>query len=465
MRILPMQPGCFSLRLVWISSLALCGVLAAEDLWLVRVQPLLTKEERARYAGLNAAEREAFQAAFFDNKAVTGEEYFARITHIDQVLGSGKEGSGVNTDPGKLYLALGPPTSVHRVPSSRIFVPTEVWFYDHVPGLPYSSRLQFLFFRPRETGSWRLYQPQLHTIRALMLPLAGTRELFPVNDMVTANDVLNRLNASPAEQEIIEASMGVARGITGSGNGEILGMAMSPAAMLRRAPAERVRSRLRLEVERPKFSWRQVKTEEGEAAVEIALTGSARKRLSVEVPGVDVFETHLQLPEVRPFDYSQRLFLLPGRYWVVVSVDDWPTHFLVEVKADAPVEAAGPVTYRANLHPGAAPAAFGRQHLRAGRRGEARVCFERSLAAGWNAAAATGLAQLDALQGRLDEGRTRLQEVLRREPGNFEALVALAAIAAEFQDWPEAARYYREALAIRPHPGVQAALLKISGAK
>jgi tetratricopeptide (TPR) repeat protein len=351
---------------------------------------------------------------------------------------------------------------VQRLPSSRTFVPTEIWAYDHVPGIGYSSRLQFLFFRPRDTGFFKLYSPQLHTIRALLLPQAGTRGMFPVNDAITPNDVLNRLNASPTELEVVEASLGVARGITGSGNSEILALATSPAAMLRRRPAEQTRARIRFATDRPKVSWNSYQTAAGEPALDLAIEANARQQIAVEIPGLELFETQLNLPEARPVSYSQRLFLLPGRYYAIVTVDGFPSHYQLEVKETAslpPAEAS--LTYRANLFAGAAQASLGRQHLRAGRRKEARDCFAESLRQSRNAEALTGMARLEALEGRLDEGRALLQEVLRQQPRHFEALVTLAAVTAEFQDWAQAAAYYRQARAVRPMPAVDQALAAV----
>lgn len=453
------------MRLAWTFSLIAFSAASASDLWLARVAPVLSKEERARYLSLNENERETFRTGYFDGKRLTGEEYFARVTYIDEAFGSGTAGSGANTDQGRLFLALGPPTSIHRVPSSRIFVPTEVWFYDHVPGLSYSSRLQFLFFRARDTGFPKLYNPQLHTIRALLLPQAATRGTFPVNDIITGNDVLNRLNASPAEQEVVEASLGVARGITGSGNSEILAQASSPAAMLRHTMRESAQTRIRFVTQRPKVTWTQYRTAENDPSLDLDILATAQAQVAIEVVGVDVYETQLNQTEMRTVEYSQRLFLLPGRYSLIVTLDGLPHHFQVDVTPPSPRDPIAPaestLSYRANLYPGAAPAALGRQHLRAGRMAEAQASFERSLAMSRNPEALTGLAKLDALAGRLDQSRDRLREVLSIMPNHFEALVALGAVTAEFQDWPEAARYYRRALAVRRLAAVEVALSQV----
>ena len=74
------------------------------------VEPILTPAEKNVYVSLLPAEQD-------------------RFGH-----GSNKLGSGANTDPGRVYLALGPPTKVTRLASSRILVPLQIWYYDAVPG-------------------------------------------------------------------------------------------------------------------------------------------------------------------------------------------------------------------------------------------------------------------------------------------------------------------------------------------
>jgi GWxTD domain-containing protein len=168
----------------------------------------MSKDERTLYSSLTDEKaREVFRTGFWSSKSITESEYIARVEHIDNAFGSGQPGSGANTDAGRLYLALGPPTSISKLPSSRIFYPTEIWAYDHVPGIQTSSRVQFLFYGDRR----KLYSPQINTIRALLIPNAGTRGLFPVNDIITETDVKERLNLSPAEMDVLEAAIGVGR--------------------------------------------------------------------------------------------------------------------------------------------------------------------------------------------------------------------------------------------------------------
>ena len=108
---------------------------AAEPAWLVTVAPIITPAEKKLYLSLPPEERAPFEEKFWSARSIDREEYYRRIEYIDSKFGSSKRGSGANTDPGRVYLSLGAPNKITRIPSSRIFVPLEIWYYDSVPGL------------------------------------------------------------------------------------------------------------------------------------------------------------------------------------------------------------------------------------------------------------------------------------------------------------------------------------------
>jgi GWxTD domain-containing protein len=305
---------------------------STSDSWLARVGPGMSSAERNAYRRLASdAEKRGFQRAFWNGKTISETEYFERVAYADRMFGSGMEGSGANTDQGRMYIASGPPSSIQRLPSSRIFVACEVWHYASLPGTGYRSRLQFLFFRKAAGGDLRLYWPGLHSIRDLLLPQPGTRSMFPVNDLVTPNDIRDRLRYSPSEEEVLDAASGVARGITGSGNSEILSRAVSISAMVHggenRAPRTEVETRFTAEVQSPieirsLHFWVdgvpvtdiQVRAP---AAVQITMTvEDSAKRTVVERAMVP-----LGWKSPRAVLYSQRFFLAPGRYHLVADVD------------------------------------------------------------------------------------------------------------------------------------------------
>lgn len=427
---------------------------AAQDLWFKRVEPVLSKDERTLYSSLTEDARDAFRTGFWASKAIGESDYFARVEYIDNAFGSGQIGSGANTDPGRIYFGLGPPTSIARLPSSRVFYPTEIWAYDHVPGLQTGSRVHFLFFRPRDLGQMKLYSPQIHTIRALIINNAGTRSLFPVNDVITETDVRERMQISPAEMDVLEAAMGVARGIKKSGNSEILYLASSPREMLSRQRLGLARSRVSYRTERPKLEIKQLATPNKIPAIDLTFTGIARNAIAVEIRDLESFTNRLDYDSAKPYSYTQRVYLLPGEYTVLVEVDGFRTGYIVEVVKLTPTD---PLT--SPHFPGADWAAIGRQYLLAQDRARASTCFARALAAGRSVDALVGSARLTA---NLDAARALLIEALAIQPNHFEALVTLGGLTAEFQDYPLAASYYERALAIRRVPVIEEALARLA---
>ncbi|MBN9658869.1 MAG: GWxTD domain-containing protein [Acidobacteria bacterium] len=324
-----------------LSTLLLTAALAlAADPWLQRVEPIMNAAERKLYAELqDDSARQAFRHGFWDGKAVSEEEYLQRIEWADAQFGGAKPGSGANTDQGRVYLSLGAPTSISRLPSSRVFVPCEIWYYNSVPRLGLGTQARFLFYRREGAGPLQLYSPQLNSLRTLLIPNSGTRGLFPVNDIIRSADVPNSLNLPPAEAEVVDAASSVARGITDSGSSDIVNMATAPAWALRRDPKERIQSRLILS-EPPALETFQTWTPEHLPVIDIQVTASVRARigLSVQVSGVplDEWQTQLHFETSTPVAYVHRLFLLPGDYTLIVDTDGVKTPYPLQVSNPAP---------------------------------------------------------------------------------------------------------------------------------
>ncbi|MBI2685700.1 MAG: GWxTD domain-containing protein [Acidobacteria bacterium] len=308
------------MRIALFSLLCVVAGAAGVDPWLTRIGPAMTAEEKRTYRALaTEEEREAFRTVFWRDKRITEAEYGERLRHADNVFGSGKEGSGANTDQGRMYIANGKPSFVHRLPSSRTFVPCEVWQYESLPRTGYRARVQFLFFRKAGIGDLRLYWPQLHSIRDLLVPQPGTRAMFPVNDIVTANDIRDRLKFAPGEEEIVDAAAGVARGVTGTGNSEIISRAVSPSHMLRSDNlAAAVSSRFRPAA----TGVRVIQFRAGEIpVVDVQLRATAAQSIGLAVEGAGRGTVPLGYAEAKPVLYTQRFFLLPGSYQLKVLVD------------------------------------------------------------------------------------------------------------------------------------------------
>ena len=259
-----------------------------------------------------------YEEEFWSFKAITAEEYSKRIEYIDAKFGSTKLASGANTDQGRIYLALGPPNHITRIPSSRIFQPLEIWYYDIVPGVIHTE-VHLIFFQKNGMGFPKLYSPTQDTIRALLVPQSATRTMFGPNDDITETSIRNNLTVPPAEDEVVSAAVNVATGIRYEGNDEIMGKISSPAYMLGHPMKAEVNSRFI--VTHPKLDVFQAPSFYGGSQVDLALEVTAQRKLDVEVLQGDstVYQNHLNLkfPESAPIRYTHRLDLLPGVYRVI----------------------------------------------------------------------------------------------------------------------------------------------------
>lgn len=307
---------------------------AATPGWLDSVNPILTASEKKVYLSLTPPEQDRFEKDFWNGKTIGAQEYFQRVQYVDATFGSGKRGSGVNTDQGRVYLSLGPPTKITHLPSSRIFVPLEIWYYDVVPGM-LQTELRLIFYQKNSLGFLKLYSPNADTIRALLLPEAATVHMFGPNDTLDEATIRNILRVPPAEDEVVSAAVGVASGIKDTGNDEILGRISSPRAMLRRELVPGVQSRFISAV--PKFK----------VVLTPSAYGGAQADLSVEVTACGLLKLEVLQGETRVYqntvdlkfdlpqatEYLTRLDLLPGSYRVLVGLDENTFPFPLEVPA------------------------------------------------------------------------------------------------------------------------------------
>ncbi len=303
-----------------ISSLASAGA----D-WLEWVEPVITPAEKKVYLGLTPAERPRFEAEFWKGKAIEAEEYRRRIETIDAKFGSDKRGSGANTDPGRVWLSLGAPNRVKRIPSSRIFVPMEIWYYDTAPGV-INTELRLIFFQANIGGPMRLYAPPVDTIRVLLIPQASTRSMFGPNSYITESDIRKVLKTGPAEDEVISAAVSIAPGIKDTGNTEILSQIASPRTILRRELSASVRSRLI--VKRPPLDVVETVSPVAGSQVDIKLAARAQREIVLEVlnESMPLYRHQLDLgyATARAVEYTHRLDLLAGSYRLLITVDGAP---------------------------------------------------------------------------------------------------------------------------------------------
>jgi GWxTD domain-containing protein len=312
--------------------------------WLKEVEPIITSSEKAAFLALTTDEaREEYIGEFWKTKAITADEYYERLAHVDSVFGSGKLSSGPNTDRGRMYLTLGAPDRVTRIPSSRIFYPLEIWHYSGAEAVGIKYALQFVFFERNGLGDYRLYSPNVDTIRRLLNPQASTRGMFPVNDTVSEADIRNRLNVGPAEDEVIEAALGVARGIKGEANDEILAHATSPSEAIRGMLRTKVTSRLVAGREATSLKMFQSFSSNGTPAVDLLLETTAANSIGLRVSlaagqVLEQTETGLSFGAAEPLRYQHRLFLLPGEYNADFILDGGTVRFPLKVESSGPSE-------------------------------------------------------------------------------------------------------------------------------
>jgi GWxTD domain-containing protein len=307
---------------------------AAAPNWLDLVTPVITPSEKKAYLALRPEAREKFEQEFWKNKSIAPEEYYRRLQYIDSTYGSSRTASGANTDPGRVYLSLGPPNRITRIPSSRILVPLEIWYYDSVPGV-LNTELRLIFFQKNSVGFLKLYSPTVDTVRALLVPQAGTNGMFGPNDGITEAAIRTNLTLPPAEDEAISAAVNVATGVKYSGNDEILARITSPEVMLRRDLRPLVESKFI--VVRPKLDLLLSRSPYGGSQVDFSLEVTARHDITVEVLQgiVTVYKNivNLKFDAAKPIQYLHRLDLLPGSYRILVNVDGKMNPYTQDVPA------------------------------------------------------------------------------------------------------------------------------------
>lgn len=307
---------------------------AAAPSWIDLVAPIITPAEKKIYLSLQPEARPDFEENFWASKSTSREEYFQRLQYIDAKFGSTKRGSGLNTDQGRVYLAIGPPSHVTQIASSRIFVPIEIWYYDTVPAIHLTTELHLIFYQKNSLGLFKLYSPNIDTVRALLLPESATINMFGPNDTITEASIRQNLTTSPTEDEIVTAAVNVAAGITYEANDTILGEITSPLYTLGKPQETDVRSKFI--VARPPLDVLDSPSTYGGSQVDLRLPVTAAHQIGLQVleDSVTVYqnELHLHLPKPQVVEYTHRLDLLPGSYRLIFTVDNKTYAYAIDVK-------------------------------------------------------------------------------------------------------------------------------------
>jgi hypothetical protein len=185
----------------------------------------------------------------------------------------------------------------------------------------------------------KLYSPTLDTIRALLLPQAGTVSLFGPNDEITEASIRTTLNVSSAEDEIISAAVNVAFGVKYTGNDEILGQITSPIQMLAKQSQTDVHSRFI--VARPKLNSLMAASPNGGVQLDLMLKTLVQRELDLEVMDgpITIYKSrlHFKFSGPEPLRYAHRIDLLSGQYRVLFTVDEAAYPYAVAVPDRVPM--------------------------------------------------------------------------------------------------------------------------------
>jgi GWxTD domain-containing protein len=127
------------------------------DRWVNQyVKWIISREEKARFEELTPADKLRFMESFWRRRDMEPEtpenearkEHQRRFAYATQTFGAGIPGWA--TDMGKIYILLGPPSTINRNPAGRTAFerPSEVWTYNNAPNprLPASFDIGFVDF-------------------------------------------------------------------------------------------------------------------------------------------------------------------------------------------------------------------------------------------------------------------------------------------------------------------------------
>ena len=145
--------------------------------WLDEVAPIITKNERSVFQGLQTEEdRKKFQSLFWkvrDSTPGTPEnefmtEFYSRRRYAESRL------EGAQSDRGRIYIILGKPAEVQNFSGLDKVVDCELWIYrgEGRSGLP--PLMYLLFYRRDEAGEYKLFYPGLNS--TLEILSAGNRQ-------------------------------------------------------------------------------------------------------------------------------------------------------------------------------------------------------------------------------------------------------------------------------------------------
>lgn len=131
---------------------------------------IITPREREVFVRLeDEGRRDRFIEEFWRNRdpspGTEANEYrdlhYERLAYAGRIYGRETPREGWETDRGRIYILLGKPQSVNRLPNTQEAVPVEVWFYAVDPALGVPAFFYLIFFKDSGVGEYRLYSPSI----------------------------------------------------------------------------------------------------------------------------------------------------------------------------------------------------------------------------------------------------------------------------------------------------------------
>ena len=129
---------------------------------------IITDKERDIFLQLETdRERKLFIEAFWKMRDPTPgtpenefrEEHYKRIAYANKFLGRETTRPGWRTDRGRIYIILGPPVSIDRLPERKGVQPSQIWYYLGNPDYGFPTAFNLVFYKRGGIGEFRLYSP------------------------------------------------------------------------------------------------------------------------------------------------------------------------------------------------------------------------------------------------------------------------------------------------------------------
>ncbi len=101
------------------------------------------------------------------------EEHIRRFNYANTYFRRGTPRQGWQTDMGRIYIILGPPSSIERFDSVAGLYPAQVWYYygDQTKGLP--TYFAIVFFQRSGAGEFKIYNPTSDGPLSLIIDTRG----------------------------------------------------------------------------------------------------------------------------------------------------------------------------------------------------------------------------------------------------------------------------------------------------